>query len=166
MPFTSSCIRGRYGCDFILAANTHYPGGPHHRFLSANAFAQAQALMQGRTLEEVRAVSSTPTNPAEAYQVFEGNRPSNFLLCQRLTPAALGALVALYEHKIWVQGVVWNVFSYDQWGVELGKILAGKVLPLLDEGTEGAGLGVDTSTQALVERWRRWQDGQERPKGT
>ena len=155
----------RVPCDFILAANTHYPGGPHHRYLSANAFAQAQALMQGRSLEEVRAVSAGSSNLAEAYQVFEGNRPSNFLLCQRLTPAALGALVALYEHKIWVQGVVWNVFSYDQWGVELGKILAGRVLPLLEEDDQGEIPGIDSSTKALVERWRRWQDGRERPKG-
>jgi glucose-6-phosphate isomerase len=156
----------RVPCDFILAANTHYPGGPHHRYLSANAFAQAQALMQGRSLDEVRAVSGGPSNPAEAYQVFEGNRPSNFLLCQRLTPAALGALVAMYEHKIWVQGVVWNVFSYDQWGVELGKILAGRVLPLLEEEQQGDVPGVDSSTKALVARWQRWQDGREKPKGT
>lgn len=151
-------------CDFILAANTHYPGGPHHRYLSANALAQAQALMQGRTLEEVRAVSPA-VNRAEAYQVFEGNRPSNFLLCPRLTPAALGALVALYEHKIWVQGIVWNVFSYDQWGVELGKILANRVLPWLDQGMEvDSNSGVDSSTLALIQRWRQWQEGQEKPK--
>jgi glucose-6-phosphate isomerase len=122
--------------------------------------------MQGRSLDEVRAVSAGPSNPAEAYQVFEGNRPSNFLLCQRLTPAALGALVAMYEHKIWVQGMVWNVFSYDQWGVELGKILAGRVLPLLEEEQQGDVPGVDSSTKALVARWQRWQDGREKPKGS
>lgn len=151
-------------CDFILAANSHYPGGPHHRYLSANALAQAQALMRGRTLEEVRAVSPAE-NRAEAFQVFEGNRPSNFLMCPRLTPSALGALVAMYEHKIWVQGLVWNVFSYDQWGVELGKILANRVLPWLDHGVQEDEVSdVDCSTYALIQRWRQWQEGQESPK--
>jgi glucose-6-phosphate isomerase len=120
-------------CDFIGFKKTHHPIGNQHRLLLNNMLAQSQALMQGRTLEEAQG------NPA---RIFEGNRPSNILLFDALTPYTLGMLIALYEHKVFVQGVIWNINSFDQYGVELGKELAGKL--------EQGGGALDASTLALV----------------
>jgi len=149
----------KVACDFVLAATSLYPGGEHHKLLSANAFAQAQALLQGRSsgevLDGVQAAGLTADPGVWPHQVFQGSRPSNFLMCQRLTPSALGALIALYEHKILVQGLIWNIYSFDQWGVELGKVLAQRLIPLL-EGSDAKG-NTDLSTLALIRRWRSWQ---------
>ena len=154
----------KVACDFILPARSHYPMGPHHRYLTANAIAQAQALMQGRDLAQVVAAASAAGRSENEiqrlspYQVFEGNRPSNFLMCPKLTPHALGSLIAAYEHKILVQGLVWNIYSFDQWGVELGKVLASKLLPLLEAEGEDPALGLDSSSAALIRRWQAWQE--------
>ncbi len=143
-------------CDFILPLRSHYPLADHHRMLMANCFAQSQALMQGKTAEEARAELRAQGNEeAEVerlvpHKVFPGNRPSSTLLLPQLTPHALGALVALYEHKVFVQGVIWNVNSFDQWGVELGKALAGRILQDFGQGAPSA--AQDGSTTALIRR--------------
>src|SRR6266487_3101108 len=136
-------------CDFIGFCQTLNPLGDHHDLLMANLFAQTEALAFGKTAEEVRA-EGTP-EWLVPHRVFEGNRPSNTLLLDRLTPAALGKLVALYEHSVFVQGTVWNVNSFDQWGVELGKVLASKVAGELTSDTD---LEHDSSTNALIRRYR------------
>ncbi|SMH60811.1 glucose-6-phosphate isomerase [Azospirillum agricola] len=149
-------------CDFIAAAASHNPigaeAGAHHRILLSNVFAQAEALMRGKTADEVRAeMAKAGKAPEEVealvpHRVFPGNRPSNTILVKSLTPAALGALIALYEHKVFVQGIVWDINSFDQWGVELGKQLAGAILPELTAGPrEGAH---DSSTTGLMAWWR------------
>ena len=120
--------------------------------LLANVFAQAEALAFGKTPEEVKA-EGTPDWLAP-HRVFEGNRPSNILLAERLTPEALGRLVALYEHSVFTQGVIWNINSFDQWGVELGKALAQKIIPELESPAEPV-LGHDTSTNNLIRRYRQ-----------
>ena len=137
-------------CDFIGFYKTRNPLGRHHDMLMANVFAQAEALAFGKTAEQVRA-EGVP-EALVPHKVFEGNRPSNVLLADILTPRLLGTLVALYEHSVFVQGAVWNIDSFDQWGVELGKILATRILGEL-EGT-GA-LTHDSSTNALIERYRK-----------
>ncbi len=153
----------KVACDFVLSAKSQYPVGPHHRYLTANAIAQAQALMQGRDMAKVVATASAAGRSEDEiqrlspYQVFEGNRPSNFLMCQNLTPHALGSLIAAYEHKILVQGLVWNIYSFDQWGVELGKVLANKLLPLLEAQENHSVDGLDSSSAALIRRWQAWQ---------
>ena len=119
----------------------------------ANFFAQTQALAFGKTEEALRAEHIG--EELLPHRVFEGNRPTNTLLLRQLTPHALGQLVALYEHKIFVQGMIWNVFSFDQWGVELGKRLAGEILPALDRSARFDG-GLDASTNQLVSRFRDW----------
>jgi len=137
--------------DFIGCCRTHNPVGDHHDQLMANLFAQTQALAFGKTEAEVRA-----EGVAEAlapHRTFPGNRPSNTLLLERLTPASLGALVALYEHKVFVQGSLWNVNSFDQWGVELGKALAKRILPELAVA-DAPVLAHDSSTNALIRRYR------------
>ena len=145
--------------DFVLPLRSHYPVGDHHAKLVANCLAQSQALMQGKTEAEARAELAADGLAPDAiarllpHKVFPGNRPSNLLVLEQLTPAALGALIALYEHKIFVQGIIWGLDSYDQWGVELGKQLAGKLLKVFAEPAEGKGL--DGSTAALVERYRQ-----------
>jgi glucose-6-phosphate isomerase len=138
-------------CDLIGFQQSLNPLGRHHDLLLANLVAQAEALAFGRTTDEVRAEGG----PAEQvpHRVLEGNRPSNLLLAERLTPATLGALIALYEHKVFVQGAVWGVDSFDQWGVELGKVLAGKVTEELESQDEPE-LRHDSSTNALVRRLR------------
>jgi glucose-6-phosphate isomerase len=139
-------------CDFIVAARSHNELPPHQDMLVANCVAQGEAMMRGRTSDEARAElerSGLPEDRVDAlvpHKTFAGNRPSNTLMFERLTPRALGRLVALYEHKIFVQGVVWNVYSFDQWGVELGKQLAKVVLPELS-GAEGEH---DSSTRQLI----------------
>ena len=148
-------------CDFIAFAETLNPIGQHHDILLANAFAQGEALAFGKTAEEVRSESSRVKSDSPDWLVphrtFQGNRPSNTLLLPRLTPAALGRLVALYEHIVFTQGVIWNVGSFDQWGVELGKVLAQRIMPELDLGAQ-APLAHDSSTNALIRRYRRTKE--------
>ncbi len=137
-------------CDFIGFAQTLNPLGNHHDLLMANLFAQTEALAFGKTTEEVRA-EGVPEFQVP-HRAFEGNRPTNTILAERLTPATLGALVALYEHKVFVQGTIWNINSFDQWGVELGKALAMRIVRELDAG-DVAQLGHDSSTNTLLRRY-------------
>jgi glucose-6-phosphate isomerase len=141
-------------CDFIGFINTQNPLGEHHDILMANVFAQGEALAFGKTPEQVKA-EGTP-DWLVPHRVFTGNRPSNTILIDALTPAALGKLVALYEHMVFVQGVIWNIDSFDQWGVELGKVLAQRIIPELDStaAERGAPLAHDSSTNALIRRYR------------
>src|SRR5690606_4392336 len=141
-------------CDFLVAANPHDALPPHHAKLVANCLAQSEALMLGKSEDEVLAelkgtgLSKDEIKALLPHKVFPGNRPSNTILYSRLDPATLGKLVALYEHKVFVQGTIWNVNSYDQWGVELGKQLAKALLPEV-ENAEPAG-SHDSSTQGLL----------------
>jgi glucose-6-phosphate isomerase len=137
--------------DLIAFAKTLNPLGNHHDLLMSNVFAQAEALAFGKTEEEVRA-EGTPEDIVP-HRVMEGNRPTNVILAERLTPFALGSLVALYEHSVFTQGVVWEVDSFDQWGVELGKALAVRIIPELESETE-PDLNHDSSTNALIRRYR------------
>ncbi len=139
-------------CDFIAFAQTLNPIGRHHDLLLANVFAQSEALAFGKTAEQVKAEGTADW--LVPHRTFEGNRPSNTLLLERLTPAALGKLVALYEHMVFTQGVVWDIDSFDQWGVELGKVLAQRIVPEL-ESREAPPLGHDSSTNALIRRYRK-----------
>jgi glucose-6-phosphate isomerase len=139
-------------CDFIGFCQSLHPLGRHHDLLMSNLFAQSEALAFGKTEDEVRA-ENTPAWLAP-HRVFEGNRPSNTLLAERLTPETLGSLVALYEHSVFTQGVIWNIDSFDQWGVELGKVLAARTTPELESADEPA-LGHDSSTNALIRHYRR-----------
>jgi glucose-6-phosphate isomerase len=139
-------------CDFIAFDEPLNPLGRHHDLLLANVFAQAEALAFGKTSEEVKA-EGTP-DWLVPHRVFEGNRPSNMILAQRLTPETLGKLVALYEHSTFTQGVIWNVDSFDQWGVELGKVLAQRIVPELEIPTE-PNLNHDSSTNRLIRRYRK-----------
>ena len=138
-------------CDFIAFAQTLNPLGEHHDLLMANVFAQAEALAFGKTADEVRG-EETP-EWLVPHRVFEGNRPSNVVLAERLTPEALGKLVALYEHSVFTQGAIWNINPFDQWGVELGKALATRIVPELSAKTEPE-LAHDSSTNALIRRYR------------
>ncbi|MCU0972414.1 MAG: glucose-6-phosphate isomerase [Burkholderiales bacterium] len=138
-------------CDFIGFGQTLNPLGQHHDFLMSNVFAQGEALAFGKTPAEVKAEGSPDW--LVPHRTFEGNRPSNTLLLDRLTPAALGKLVALYEHSVFTQGAIWDVDSFDQWGVELGKVLAKRIIPEL-AGPEPE-LGHDSSTNALIRRYRK-----------
>ena len=139
-------------CDFIGFVQPLNPLGRHHDLLLANVFAQAEALAFGKTPPEVRA-EGTP-EWLVPHQTFEGNRPSSTILLERLTPAALGKLVALYEHSVFTQGAIWHIDSFDQWGVELGKALAARIIPELETGAAGQ-LKHDSSTNALILRYRR-----------
>jgi glucose-6-phosphate isomerase len=139
-------------CDFIAFNHALTPLGRHHDMLVANVFAQAEALAFGKTAAEVKA-EGVPDSLVP-HKVFEGNRPSNVLLADRLTPAALGKLVALYEHSVFTQGVIWNINSFDQWGVELGKALAQRIIPELESSSEPA-LKHDSSTNNLIRRYRK-----------
>lgn len=139
-------------CDFIAFIETHNPLGTQHDMLMANVFAQGEALAFGKTPEQVKSEGSPDW--LVPHRVFEGNRPSNTILAQLLTPAALGKLVALYEHSVFTQGVVWNIDSFDQWGVELGKVLAQRIIPELDKGGP-IPLSHDSSTNVLIERYRK-----------
>jgi glucose-6-phosphate isomerase len=138
-------------CDFIAFAHALTPLGRHHDILLANVFAQAEALAFGKTAEQVKVEGTAPA--LVPHRVFEGNRPSNTILADRLTPATLGALVALYEHSVLTQGVIWNVNPFDQWGVELGKALAQAIVPELESPAEPA-LAHDSSTNSLIRRYR------------
>jgi len=139
-------------CDFIAFNKTLNPLGRHHDILLANVFAQTEALAFGKTPEEVKA-EGTP-DWLVPHRVFEGNRPSNTILAERLTPETLGKLVALYEHSVFTQGVIWNIDSFDQWGVELGKVLAQRIIPELESKEEPV-LSHDSSTNNLIRRYRR-----------
>jgi glucose-6-phosphate isomerase len=143
-------------CDFIAFARTLNPLGRHHDLLLANVFAQAEALAFGKTPEQVKA-EGTP-DWLVPHRVCEGNRPSNTLLLDDLTPAALGKLVALYEHSVFTQGTIWRIDSFDQWGVELGKVLAQRIIPQLESAAEPA-LDHDSSTNALIRRYRQRKSG-------
>jgi glucose-6-phosphate isomerase len=143
-------------CDFIGFAKTLNPLGRHHDILLSNIFAQAEALAFGKTAEEVKA-EGTP-DWLVPHRLFEGNRPSNVLLLDKLTPGALGKLVALYEHSVFTQGTVWQVDSFDQWGVELGKVLAQRIIPQLESPTEPK-LEHDSSTNNLIRRYRKLKGG-------
>jgi glucose-6-phosphate isomerase len=139
-------------CDFIAFEEPLKPLGRHHDLLLANVFAQAEALAFGKTSEEVKA-EGTP-DWLVPHRVFEGNRPSNMILARRLTPEILGKLVALYEHSVFTQGVIWNIDSFDQWGVELGKVLAQRIVPEL-ESKSAPVLKHDSSTNNLIRRYRQ-----------
>jgi glucose-6-phosphate isomerase len=143
-------------CDFIGFHQSLNPLGEHHDLLVANVFAQTEALAFGKTAEEVRA-EGTPEQLVP-HRVFEGNRPSNTILAERLTPAILGSLVALYEHSVFTQGTVWSIDSFDQWGVELGKALAKRIVPELQSEQE-AELDHDSSTSELIRRYRAAREG-------
>jgi glucose-6-phosphate isomerase len=148
-------------CDFIAPAQSLNPIGKHHTLLLSNFFAQTEALMNGKSYEEAAAeLKAAGKSEAEVeklapFKVFEGNRPTNSILVKKVTPHTLGALIAMYEHKIFVQGIIWNIYSFDQWGVELGKQLAGKILPELrtqdDINTH------DSSTNGLVNQYKAWR---------
>lgn len=137
-------------CDFIGFGRSLNPIGKHHDYLTANVFAQAEALAFGKTPQQLKEEGTAPS--LVPHRTFEGNRPSNVFLLDRLTPEALGKLIALYEHSVFVQGAIWNIDSLDQWGVELGKILAQKIIPELSGNGE---LSHDSSTNALVRRYRK-----------
>ena len=139
-------------CDFIAFGQALNPVGRHHDLLMANVFAQSEALAFGKTPEQVKA-EGTP-DWLVPHRVFEGNRPSNTILADKLTPETLGKLVALYEHIVFTQGTIWSINSFDQWGVELGKVLAQRIVPELESPTEPA-LGHDTSTNNLIRRYRK-----------
>jgi glucose-6-phosphate isomerase len=142
-------------CDFIAFARPLNPLGRHHDMLLANVFAQAEALAFGKTSQEVQA-EGTPAWLVP-HRIFEGNRPSSTLLLEQLTPAALGTLVALYEHSVFVQGVIWDIDSFDQWGVQLGKVLAERIIPELERQTESP-LKHDSSTNRLIRRYRKLKE--------
>ena len=142
-------------CDFIAFAQALNTLGGHHDILMANVFAQAEALAIGKTSEQVKA-EGTP-DWLVPHRVFEGNRPSNLILAERLTPETLGKLIALYEHSVFVQGTIWNINSFDQWGVELGKVLAQKIIPELASEAEPP-LNHDSSTNALIRRYRQLKE--------
>ena len=150
-------------CDFIAPAISHNPVGDHHRKLLANFFAQTEALMMGKTSDEVRDEMERAGKSAEEiervlpFRVFSGNRPTNSILCHKIDPRTLGILIAMYEHKIFVQGVIWNIYSFDQWGVELGKQLANRILPEL-EGDEPVA-GHDCSTLGLINAYKQLRKG-------
>lgn len=139
-------------CDFIGFCKSHNPIADHHDKLMANFIAQTEALAFGKTADECRA-EGVPENLV-AHKTFTGNRPSNTLLADELSPKTFGALIALYEHKVFTQGIIWNIFSFDQWGVQLGKVLAGKVLKEL-QAKDAPALAHDSSTNAIIERYRK-----------
>jgi glucose-6-phosphate isomerase len=140
-------------CDFIAPAISHNPIGDHHIKLLSNFFAQTEALMNVRA--ELEKANTSPAEIAKVLpsKVFSGNRPTNSFLLKEITPRSLGSLIALYEHKIFVQGVIWNIYSFDQWGVELGKQLASKILPELENNEEV--LNHDASTNGLINAWKK-----------
>jgi glucose-6-phosphate isomerase len=142
-------------CDFVGFCQTLNPLGAHHDLLMANVFAQTEALAFGKTAEEVRAEGTADW--LVPHRTFEGNRPTNTILADTLTPAMLGKLVALYEHSVFTQGVIWNIDSFDQWGVELGKVLANRIAPELQSADEPQ-LAHDSSTNALIRRYRKMRN--------
>jgi glucose-6-phosphate isomerase len=142
-------------CDFIALCRPLNPIDRHHDMLMANVLAQAEALAFGKTPEQVKA-EGTP-DWLVPHRVFDGNRPSNTILAERLTPGILGKLVALYEHSVFTQGAIWQIDSFDQWGVELGKVLAQRIIPELENKTEPK-LNHDSSTNTLIRRYRNFTE--------
>lgn len=148
-------------CDFIAPAQSLNPLGDHHPILLSNFFAQTEALMNGKTKEQVIAElekegkSKEEIEKLAPFKVFEGNRPTNSILLKKVTPFSLGSLIAIYEHKIFVQGIIWNIFSFDQWGVELGKQLAKSILPELEGDQEVQ--SHDASTNGLINQYKSWR---------
>jgi glucose-6-phosphate isomerase len=146
-------------CDFLAGIETHNPLGKHHLILLSNFFAQPEALMRGKTLDEVRAELKAEGKSGEVlerlapHKVFEGNRPTNSILFAKLTPRTLGSLIAMYEHKIFTQGIIWRINSFDQWGVELGKQLAKAILPELEK--PGTIASHDSSTNGLINYFKQ-----------
>ena len=140
-------------CDFIAPAISHNKIGDHHQKLLSNFFAQTEALMNGKTNEEVKKESANGDPNVMTFRQFSGNRPTNSILLKQVTPYTLGRLIALYEHKIFVQGIIWNIYSFDQWGVELGKQLANKILPELAD--DKAVAGHDSSTNGLINTYKK-----------
>jgi len=140
-------------CDFIAPAISHNPIGDHHAKLLSNFFAQTEALMNGKTKAQCEA-EDVPESLL-AFKEFEGNKPTNSILVKKLSPEVLGMLIAMYEHKIFVQGIIWNIYSFDQWGVELGKQLANKILPELQN--EATITSHDSSTNGLINTWKAWK---------
>lgn len=149
-------------CDFIAPAISHNPIGDHHVKLMSNFFAQTEALMNGKSLEQVKAEMTKAGKSIEEiekiapHRVFEGNRPTNSILVKQITPYTLGQLVAMYEHKIFVQGVIWNIYSFDQWGVELGKVLANAILPELQDDRPVS--SHDASTNGLINTFKKFRN--------
>ena len=147
--------------DFIAPAITHNKIGNHHTLLMSNFFAQTEALMNGKSKKEVDielekvGLSNEQINKLSPFKVFEGNRPTNSILVKQITPKTLGSLIAMYEHKIFVQGIIWNIFSYDQWGVELGKQLANSILPELE--SDQIINSHDSSTNGLINKFKAWR---------
>jgi glucose-6-phosphate isomerase len=145
-------------CDFIAPAISHNSVGEHHNILLSNFFAQTEALMKGKSFKEVtEELSASGKSEDEIkrlapFKVFKGNKPTNSILFGKLTPRTLGSLIAMYEHKIFVQGVIWNIFSFDQWGVELGKQLAKQILPELQDNAEIS--SHDSSTNGLINAFK------------
>ena len=150
-------------CDFIAPAQSHNPSGEHHNILLSNFFAQTEALMQGKTEGEVvnelmaSGKSDEEIKKLAPFKIFKGNKPTNSILFKKLTPRTLGSLIAMYEHKIFVQGVIWNIFSFDQWGVELGKQLANRILPEL--GGDEKITSHDASTHGLINYYKEIRKG-------
>jgi len=148
-------------CDFLMPAETHYPMGNHHRVLFSNFLAQTKALMQGKSEADARAelqaagLSGAALEKLLPHKIFRGNRPTNSILFRKLDPKTLGSLIALYEHKIFVQGIIWNINSFDQWGVELGKQLANAILPQLQD--DSPVFGQDSSTNGLINHYKQFQ---------
>jgi glucose-6-phosphate isomerase len=150
-------------CDFIAPAQSHNPIGDHHQKLLSNFFAQTEALMNGKTemeaQSELEKQGLSPEQIAKLlpFKMFAGNKPTNSILIKKITPFTLGQLIALYEHKIFVQGIIWNIFSFDQWGVELGKQLASRILPELDN--DNAVSNHDSSTNGLINAFKVMRKG-------
>jgi len=148
-------------CDFIAPAVSHNPAGDHHAKLLSNFFAQTEALAFGKSKAQVEAEFTAAGKSAEEmadlvpFKVFSGNKPTNSILVKKITPQTLGQLIAMYEQKIFTQGIIWNIFSFDQWGVELGKQLAGQILPELN--TADAVVSHDSSTNGLINTWKAWK---------
>ncbi|WP_413670165.1 glucose-6-phosphate isomerase [Mucilaginibacter sp. Mucisp86] len=148
-------------CDFIAPAESHNPIGEHHEMLLSNFFAQTEALMNGKTTIEVvnemikAGFTGEQIEKIALFRQFDGNRPTNSFLLKKITPRSLGSLIAIYEHKIFVQGIIWNIYSFDQWGVELGKQLAGKILPELKAAGEVK--SHDQSTNGLINQYKAWR---------
>ncbi len=151
-------------CDFIAPAISHNPKGEHHKMLLSNFFAQTEALMKGKTAEEVRSeleeanMSEEEIQSLLPFKVFPGNRPTNSILVKKITPHTLGNLIAMYEHKIFTQGVIWNIFSFDQWGVQLGKQLANNILPELQNDKKIT--SHDVSTNGLINAFKQFASGE------
>jgi len=148
-------------CDFIAPAISHNPVGDHHQKLLSNFFAQTEALMNGKSENEVKVELMKDNKSQEEikkiapFKIFDGNKPTNSILVKEINPFNLGQLIALYEHKIFVQGVIWNIYSFDQWGVELGKQLANQVLPeLADESVISSH---DSSTNGLINAYKAFR---------